>query len=117
MAAGKEIRGKIKSVENTKKITKAIALEALAMIGVDAAGLEEMDRKILKLLIKNDAPVGLKTIAVAVGEEEGTIEEVYEPYLIQNNSLVCTSRGRKATAKAAKHLGEEPVRDDQARLF
>jgi holliday junction DNA helicase RuvB len=76
-----------------------------------------MDRKILKALVTNSGPVGLKTLAVAVGEEEGTIEEVYEPYLIQNNFLVRTSRGRKATEKAAKHLGAETVRDDQARLF
>jgi Holliday junction DNA helicase RuvB len=88
------------------------------MIGVDHAGLEEMDRKILKVLMRNTGPVGLKTLAVAVGEEEGTIEEVYEPYLIQNHFLVRTSRGRKATEKAAKHLGEEPERvDEQQRLF
>lgn len=104
-------------VKSAKKITRPIALEALGMIGVDAAGLEDMDRKILKVLVRNEGPVGLKTLAVAVGEEEGTIEEVYEPYLIQNHFLVRTSRGRKATEKAAKHLGEEPVRDEQGRLF
>jgi Holliday junction DNA helicase RuvB len=104
-------------VKSAKKITRAIALEALGMLGVDEAGLEDMDRKILKALVTNTGPVGLKTLAVAVGEEEGTIEEVYEPYLIQNNFLVRTSRGRKATEKAAKHLGAEPVKDDQARLF
>ncbi len=104
-------------VKSAKKITKPIALEALGMIGVDQAGLEDMDRKILKVLARNVGPVGLKTLAVAVGEEEGTIEEVYEPYLIQNHFLVRTSRGRKATEKGLKHLGEEPARDDQARLF
>src|SRR5436190_3959595 len=104
-------------VKSVKKITRAIALEALGMLGVDEAGLEEMDRKILKALVTNSGPVGLKTLAVAVGEEEGTIEEVYEPYLIQNNFLVRTSRGRKATEKAAKHLGAETLKDDQARLF
>jgi Holliday junction DNA helicase RuvB len=105
-------------VRSSKKITRPIALEALGMIGVDHAGLEEMDRKILKVLMRNTGPVGLKTLAVAVGEEEGTIEEVYEPYLIQNHFLVRTSRGRKATEKAAKHLGEEPERvDEQQRLF
>jgi Holliday junction DNA helicase RuvB len=89
------------------------------MIGVDAAGLEEMDRKILKVLIRHEAPVGLKTLAVAVGEEEGTIEEVYEPYLIQNHFLVRTSRGRKSTEKAAQHLGIESsmTKDEQQRLF
>jgi Holliday junction DNA helicase RuvB len=104
-------------VKSAKKITGPIALEALGMIGVDQAGLEDMDRKILKVLVRNEGPVGLKTLAVAVGEEEGTIEEVYEPYLIQNHFLVRTSRGRKATEKAMKHLGEEPARDDQGRLF
>jgi len=104
-------------VKSQKKITRPVALEALGMLGVDDAGLEDMDRKILKALVTNSGPVGLKTLAVAVGEEEGTIEEVYEPYLIQNNFLVRTSRGRKATEKAAKHLGAEPVADDQGRLF
>ena len=109
----------VAEVRGAKKITRAIALEALAMIGVDAAGLEDMDRKILKVLVKHDAPVGLKTLAVAVGEEEGTIEEVYEPYLIQNHFLVRTSRGRKATEKAAQHLGIETAssKDEQQRLF
>jgi len=104
-------------VKSQKKITRPVALEALGMLGVDDAGLEDMDRKILKALVTNSGPVGLKTLAVAVGEEEGTIEEVYEPYLIQNNFLVRTSRGRKATEKAAKHLGAEPVTDEQKRLF
>ena len=104
-------------VKSARKITRPIALEALGMLGVDEAGLEEMDRKILKALVTNSGPVGLKTLAVAVGEEEGTIEEVYEPYLIQNNFLVRTSRGRKATEKAAKHIGAETVSDEQQRLF
>jgi Holliday junction DNA helicase RuvB len=104
-------------VKSARRITRPIALEALGMLGVDGAGLEDMDRKILKALVTNSGPVGLKTLAVAVGEEEGTIEEVYEPYLIQNNFLVRTSRGRKATEKAAKHLGAESMADDQKRLF
>jgi Holliday junction DNA helicase RuvB len=104
-------------VKSAKKITRAIALEALGMLGVDDAGLEDMDRRILKALVTQAGPVGLKTLAVAVGEEEGTIEEVYEPYLIQNNFLIRTSRGRRATEKAAKHLGAETVQDEQQRLF
>ena len=104
-------------VKSAKKINRPIALEALGMLGVDEAGLEDMDRKILRALVTNTGPVGLKTLAVAVGEEEGTIEEVYEPYLIQNHFLVRTSRGRKATDKAAKHLGAETVEDEQQRLF
>jgi Holliday junction DNA helicase RuvB len=104
-------------VKSAQKITRVIALEALAMLGVDEAGLEEMDRRILRTLLANSGPVGLKTLAVSVGEEEGTIEEVYEPYLIQNNFLVRTSRGRKATEKAARHVGTEPTTDLQQRLF
>jgi holliday junction DNA helicase RuvB len=104
-------------VKSAKRISRPIALEALGMLGVDEAGLEDMDRKILKALVTHTGAVGLKTLAVSVGEEEGTIEEVYEPYLIQNNFLIRTSRGRRATEKAAKHIGAEPVNDDQPRLF
>ncbi len=93
-------------VKGNGKIDLPIAGEALKMLGVDDAGLDAMDRKILNTLIQNaGGPVGLKTIAVAVGEQEDTIEEVYEPYLIQQNFLQRTSRGRKATEKAYKHLG------------
>ena len=105
-------------VKANNKITRPIALEALRMLGVDEAGLEEMDRKILRTLVSQHSPVGLKTLAVSVGEEEGTIEEVYEPYLIQNNFLVRTSRGRKATEKAAKHIGAQPAPEEpQGKLF
>ena len=104
-------------VKASNKITRPVAVEALRMLGVDDAGLEEMDRKILRTLVTNEGPVGLKTIAVAVGEEEGTIEEVYEPYLIQQNFLVRTSRGRKATEKAFKHIGATETQDQQQRLF
>ncbi len=101
-------------VQGAKSITRAITMEALGMLGVDDAGLEETDRKILRTLVTTNGPVGLKTLAVAVGEEEGTIEEVYEPYLIQNNFLVRTSRGRRATDKALKHLEVEGKGDDSA---
>jgi Holliday junction DNA helicase RuvB len=107
-------------VKANNRISRPVTLEALRMLGVDEAGLEEMDRKILRTLVSQNAPVGLKTLAVSVGEEEGTIEEVYEPYLIQHNFLVRTSRGRRATEKALKHLGIEAgdgAEDAQARLF
>ena len=104
-------------VKAANKITRPIAIEALRMLGVDDAGLEEMDRRILKTLVANEGPVGLKTISVTVDEEEGTIEEVYEPYLIQQQFLVRTSRGRKATEKAFKHLGAVETQDQQQRLF
>ena len=86
-----------------KKITK-IGLEAL---NVDANGLDEMDNKILAAIIEKfkGGPVGLKTIATAVGEQDGTIEEVYEPFLIKEGYLMRTSRGRQATEKAFRHLG------------
>lgn len=88
------------------KITD-IALEAL---NVDKNGLDEMDNKILSTLIDkfNGGPVGITTIATAVGENAGTIEEVYEPFLIQEGYLVRTQRGRKATPKTFDHLGKHP---------
>ncbi len=104
-------------VKSDNRIDRRVALEALGMLGVDEAGLEEMDRRILRTLVSSTSPVGLKTLAVAVGEEEGTIEEVYEPYLIQQSFLVRTSRGRKATDKALKHLGSEAAAAEQKRLF
>ena len=105
-------------VKAGNKITRAVTLEALSMLGVDEAGLEEMDRKILRALVaQRGTAVGLKTLSVAVGEEEDTIEEVYEPYLIQNDFLIRTARGRKATEKAAKHLGDTTSKDSQSNLF
>ncbi len=84
-------------------ITK-IALDAL---NVDKYGLDDMDNRILKTLIDKfkGGPVGLSTIATAIGENSGTLEEVYEPFLIQEGFLMRTPRGRKATEKAWKHLG------------
>lgn len=95
-------------------ITK-YALEAL---NIDAHGLDEMDNRILStLVIKfNGGPVGLSTIAVSVGEEPGTIEEVYEPFLIQEGFLKRTARGREATEKAFSHLGKIPG-GNQSYLF
>jgi Holliday junction DNA helicase RuvB len=87
------------------KITN-IALEAL---NVDAYGLDEMDNRILLAIIDKfkGGPVGLTTIATAIGENAGTLEEVYEPFLIQEGFLIRTQRGRKATEKAFKHLGRD----------
>ena len=83
-----------------------IALEAL---NVDKYGLDEMDNRVLKAIIDkfNGGPVGLSTIATAIGENAGTLEEVYEPFLIQEGFLIRTQRGRKATEKAYKHLGKD----------
>ncbi len=90
-------------------LSKAIAEKALAMIGVDAAGLTPSDRKILEALITkfNGGPVGLKTLAAAAAEEEQTIEEVYEPYLMQEGFLERTPRGRVVTNRAREHLGKQ----------
>lgn len=107
----------LSQVKSDNKINAAISREALSMLGVDTVGLEEMDRKILRTLVANRQAVGLKTLAVTVGEEEGTIAEVYEPFLIQQGFLVRTSRGRKATDKAFKHVGAAAEVPDQKQLF
>jgi holliday junction DNA helicase RuvB len=83
---------------------------ALDLLGVDEEGLERLDRELLEALCTRFAggPVGLSTLAIAVHEEPGTIEDVYEPYLLQRGFLVRTPRGRCATAHAYRHLGLEP---------
>jgi len=84
-----------------------LALETLNNLEVDEYGLDEVDRNILKIIIEKfgGGPVGLNTIAAAISEEMATIEDVYEPFLIQLGFLERTSRGRKATDLAYKHLG------------
>jgi Holliday junction DNA helicase RuvB len=88
-----------------------IAQYALDALNVDAFGLDEMDNRILAAIIDKfkGGPVGITTIATAVGEESGTIEEVYEPFLIQEGFLMRTPRGREATEKAYRHLGRVPM--------
>ncbi len=99
-------------------ITLDMATKALAMLQVDEAGLDEMDKRILTTIIGNHrgGPVGLKTIAVAIGEDAGTIEEIFEPYLVQQGFLERTMQGRKATHKAYRHLGIDPL-SDQMDIF
>jgi Holliday junction DNA helicase RuvB len=94
-------------VKGSGKITREIALMALKALEVDEHGLDEMDKRILLTIIEkfSGGPVGLNTIAVAVGEEGGTIEEVYEPFLIQEGFIARTPRGREATKLAYKHFG------------
>ncbi len=89
-------------------IDLAITAHALKALNVDEHGLDEMDNKILLTIIDKfkGGPVGISTIATAVGEESGTIEEVYEPFLIQEGFLQRTPRGREVTAKAYQHLGK-----------
>ena len=92
-------------------ITQEIAIKALKMLDVDFAGLDDMDKRLLRLLIENynGGPVGIKTLAVALGEDTGTVEEIYEPYLIQQGFLDRTSQGRKATMKTYKHFNMKPT--------
>jgi Holliday junction DNA helicase RuvB len=88
----------------------AITKHALKALNVDEHGLDEMDNRILLTIIEKfkGGPVGITTIATAVGEETGTLEEVYEPFLIQEGFLMRTPRGREVTAKAYHHLGKKP---------
>ncbi len=85
--------------------------QALALLQIDSLGLNQADRALLEVIIKkfNGGPVGLSTIAAATSEEQGTVEEVYEPYLIQCGLLERTPRGRVATERAYEHLGEKPT--------
>lgn len=94
-------------IKGTGKIDESITEVALKALNVDANGLDEMDLRILKAVVEKfgGGPVGLTTIATAIGENAGTIEEVYEPFLIQEGFLMRTPRGRKATEKSYKHLG------------
>ena len=91
-------------------VTEAVAKEALEMLDVDHFGLDEMDARLLRAIIEkfDGGPVGVQTIAAAVGEDADTIEEVYEPFLVQNGFLQRTSRGRMATALAYRHFGYTP---------
>ena len=88
-------------------VTETAAHAALTLLEVDEMGLDRLDREILRAICEKFAggPVGLSTLAVAVGEERDTIEDVYEPYLLQLGMLTRTHRGRMATAHAYAHLG------------
>jgi Holliday junction DNA helicase RuvB len=89
------------------EITSQVADQALQMLDVDEYGLDEMDARIIKAIIEHfdGGPVGLNTLAVSVGEDAGTLEEVYEPFLIQNGFLMRTARGRQATNRAYRRFG------------
>lgn len=97
-------------VLNDGEIDLGITQHALKALNVDEYGLDDMDNRILLAIIEKfkGGPVGITTIATAVGEEAGTIEEVYEPFLIQEGFMQRTPRGREVTAKAYKHLGKVP---------
>ena len=96
-------------LQNQGKITAAVADHALRMLDVDELGLDRIDRRLMTAILKNfgGGPVGLDTLAAFVGEDSNTIEDVYEPYLLQLGFLNRTPRGRMATAEAARYFGLE----------
>jgi holliday junction DNA helicase RuvB len=106
-------------VKGSGEIDLAITRYGLKALNIDQHGLDEMDNRILSVIIDkfSGGPVGLNTIATAVGEESGTIEEVYEPFLIKEGYLKRTPRGREATEHAYKHLGKQFGRDIPGTLF
>jgi len=107
----------VAEVRHEGAITTAVAREALELFEVDERGLERTDRELLRAIVDrfSGGPVGLSTLAVALGEEPDTIEDVYEPYLLQLGFLQRTPRGRIVTQLGREHLGA--VRDDDSRLF
>jgi Holliday junction DNA helicase RuvB len=110
----------VAQVRGRPAVDRATAEEALELLEVDALGLEELDRQILRRLAETfeGRPVGLGTLADSVGEAADTIEDVYEPYLLQEGLLKRTPRGRVATARAYRHLGlQPPTQAEQAGLF
>jgi len=106
-------------VQGDGRVDRELADYALGRLGVDQAGLDRLDRELLSTIIEkfDGGPVGLGNLAAAVGEEAQTIEEVYEPYLIQQGFLKRTPQGRVATSRAYQHLGLAPSRGAQKRLF
>lgn len=106
-------------VKADNKVTKAVADDALSMLEIDESGLDEMDKRIMSTIIEKfgGGPVGVNTVAVAVGEEADTIEEVYEPYLVKEGYLHRTRSGRCATELAYKHFGFEWKEGKQKELW
>ena len=90
-------------------ITREVASHALTLLGIDDLGLDDLDRRILTVISDDfgGGPVGLKTIAISVGEESRTIEDVYEPFLIQIGFIKRTPQGRETTPAAGKHLHKQ----------
>ena len=100
-------------------IDAAVAREALDLLGVDGEGLERLDRELLRCIAVTfrGGPVGLSTLSAALGEDKGTIEDVYEPYLLQKGLLERTPQGRVVTALGREHLGAPATPGDAVRLF
>jgi holliday junction DNA helicase RuvB len=101
------------------RITRSVADQALKMLDVDEQGFDRMDRKILRTIIEkyDGGPIGIETLAAVVSEEKDTLEDVYEPYLMQEGYLKKTPRGRMATRRAYEHLGLTMKDSGQLRLF
>ncbi len=106
-------------VKGSGGIDAGIARAAMDMLKVDPEGFDELDRRMLGIIIDafDGGPVGVESLAAALSEERGTLEDVIEPYLIQQGYLVRTARGRMATAKAYRHLGFKPKASGNAELF
>jgi holliday junction DNA helicase RuvB len=100
-------------------IRREVARQALKLLDVDEIGLEPMDRTLLRTIIEkyDGGPVGIETLAASIGEERDTLEDVYEPYLLQIGFLARTPKGRVATSSAWRHLGKEPTKGSQGGLF
>jgi Holliday junction DNA helicase RuvB len=96
-----------------------VACLALELLEVDAFGLDKMDRHLLLTIIDKfgGGPVGLETLAASINEEKGTIEDVFEPFLLQNGYIARTPRGRTATELAYRHMQRQPRVEAQPRLF
>jgi Holliday junction DNA helicase RuvB len=94
-------------VTGASKVTRQVALECLELLEIDGYGFDQMDRAILCAIIDkfDGGPVGVESLAAAIGEERDTIEEVYEPYLLQEGFIARTAKGRIATARAYNHFG------------
>ncbi len=106
-------------VKSDGTISRQVAQEALTQMEIDSAGFDALDRKLLLLIINNfgGGPVGVETLATAVGEEKVALEDVYEPYLIQEGFLDRTPRGRMATESAYRHFGLKKTGDGQRNLY
>ncbi len=96
-------------------IDREVADAAMRMLKVDPEGFDELDRRMLRTIIDSfdGGPVGVESLAAALSEERGTLEDVIEPYLIQQGYLIRTARGRMATSRAYRHLGLKPRREQQ----
>jgi len=106
-------------VKRKGSIDQEVADSALKLLNVDELGLDSMDRRILSCIVEkfSGGPVGIETLAIGVGEDSDTVEDVYEPYLVQIGFLQRTSSGRKATALAFQHLGLQPPKGNQPNLL